>query len=138
MKTAIKLLAGIGLLAFAGQAYAQDERNAEDSKLRNDPTYSTHNYKHPNKAATARRWEDKTGVAVGRPSSNVDRLANYKRQVPNQQPAGGITVNHTPSTDVADRNYKIQRPSLTPASDVNVVRKRQEKPEKGKPTEIAD
>ncbi|MBC8155267.1 MAG: hypothetical protein H7Z72_20445, partial [Bacteroidetes bacterium] len=28
-----------------------------DDKLKRDGTYSTHNYKHPNKAAQARTWE---------------------------------------------------------------------------------
>ncbi|GAB3759730.1 hypothetical protein [Spirosoma pomorum] len=106
MKTATMILTGLSLLAVAGGACAQDDR-----KMRNDPTYSTSNYKHANKAATARRWEKKTEVAVQQPTATDNRLADYKKQVPNQEPAGGITVDHTPMTDVADRNYKIQRPN---------------------------
>lgn len=99
-------------LVLAEQACGQDER----SKLRNDPTYSTHNYKHANKAAVARKWEANSGVVVKQPTSGETNLANYKRQVPNQAPVGGVTVGHTPSTDVADRNYKMQRPSQSTTS----------------------
>lgn len=120
MKLVLITLLGVGLLAAAGTASAQ-----EDRKLRNDHTYSTHNYKHPNKAAAARRWEQNTGVAVQQPNPGDATLANYKRQVPVQQPVGGITVEHTPSTDVADRNYKIQRPSQTTQPyNANVASKR--------------
>ena len=104
MKTAIIWLTSLSLFAFAEQARSQD-----DKKLRSDATYSTHNYKHPNKAATARKWEEKSGVAVQQPATGNNELANYKRQVPNAQPVGGIVVEHTPSMDVAERNYKIQR-----------------------------
>lgn len=106
MKTIQSYIIALGFLALATQVSGQDKQ----SKLRNDPTYSTHNYKHPNKAATARQWESKSGVVVEQPQSGNANLANYKRQVPNQAPVGGVTVDHTPSTDVADRNYKIQRP----------------------------
>jgi hypothetical protein len=128
MKTAIKILTGLSLLAVAEQACSQD-----DKKLRNDPTYSTGNYKHPNKAAAARRWEQKTEVAVQQPTPGDARLADYKKQVPNQQPAGGVTVEHTPSTDVADRNYKIQRvnqPRETP-NETFVKRQRKGKDNNG-------
>lgn len=106
MKSIQSYLIALGFLALASQVSGQDNQ----SKLRKDPTYSTHNYKHPNKAATARQWESKSGVVVEQPQSGNVNLANYKRQVPNQAPVGGVTVGHTPSTDVADRNYKIQRP----------------------------
>jgi hypothetical protein len=106
MKTSIFWLTSMSLLSLMGQANAQDDR-----RLRSDATYSTHTYKHPNKAATARKWEEKSGVAVQQPAPGNTELANYKRQVPNKQPTGGITVEHTPSTDVANRNYKIQRVS---------------------------
>lgn len=117
MKTIQTYLIALVFLAVASQVSGQDNR----SKLRKDPTYSTHNYKHPNKAAAARQWEAPAGVAVQQPQSGNTNLANYKRQVPNQAPVGGVTVDHTPSTEVADRNYKIQRisePAATPASTV--------------------
>ncbi|MCK8493689.1 MULTISPECIES: hypothetical protein [Spirosoma] len=123
MKAAFTVLISLGLLAFAVQTQAQDER-----KLRKDPTYSTHNYKHANKAATARRWESNAGVAVQQPSPADARLADYKKSVPNAQPAGGITVDHTPSMSLADRNYKIQRVSEPNNSDNNsYVKQRRQK-----------
>jgi hypothetical protein len=122
MKTIHTYLIALGFLALASQVSGQDNQ----SKLRKDPTYSTHNYKHPNKAATARQWESKAGVAVQQPQAGNENLANYKRQVPNQAPTGGVTVDHTPSTDVADRNYKIQRisePAAVPGSGVATKKK---------------
>lgn len=140
MKIAVVLLAGLGLLALTNQAYSQDDQRADEAKLRNDPTYSTHNYKHQNKAATARSWENKRGVAVGRSAPSTEPLANYKRQVPSQPAVGGISVNHSPSTDVANRNYKIQRP-LRPAAtvpDTNIAPKEQERRGKEKPVATGD
>ncbi|WP_461146785.1 hypothetical protein [Spirosoma pulveris] len=108
MKTLFSLLVGIGLLAISGQAFSQ---NGENKKPLNNPMYSTHNYKHPNMAAKARTWENKAGVAVQQPTPTDARYANYKNQMPNAQPVGGITVDHTPASSLADRNYKIQRVS---------------------------
>ncbi|GAB3494429.1 hypothetical protein GCM10027341_10580 [Spirosoma knui] len=105
MKTYLLVLAFVSLSVLT--ASAQD-----DQKLRNDRTYSTHNYKHPNKAATARQWENQKGVAVRAPGYSQGQVANYKRQVPNAVPTGGIEVNHTPEQDVTLRNYKMQRVSL--------------------------
>ena len=106
MKTYL-LIAALSSLLFV-KASAQDDR-----KLRNDHTYSTHNYKHPNKAATARQWENKAGVGVSKPATNPGPVANYKHQVPGAVPAGGVVVPHTPEVDVSQRNYKIQRLSLS-------------------------
>lgn len=133
MKTIDSCVVAVCLLALVGQAYGQDDR----SKLRHDPTYSTHNYKHANKAATARRWEANSGVAVQPPKSGETNLANYKRQVPGQAPAGGVTVSHTPLTDVADRNYKMQRPNqATGAMGSGVVAKKKNRANNG--TAIGD
>ncbi|WP_420148381.1 hypothetical protein [Spirosoma sp.] len=105
------LLVGIGLLAMAEQACSQDSPTPGQRKPLNNPMYSTHNYKHPNMAAAARRWEAKEGVAVKAPRLSDAELANYKRQMPIAQPVGGITVEHIPTASQADRNYKIQRVS---------------------------
>jgi hypothetical protein len=140
MKITVVLLAAFGLVALTGQAYSQDDQGADEAKLRNDPTYSTHNYKHPNKAATARRWEGKRGVPVGRSAPTTEPLANYKRQVPGQAATGGISVYHTPSTDVVNRNYKIQgplQPASTPANK-DIAPKEQDRPGKEKPVATGD
>ncbi|MBO0951734.1 hypothetical protein [Fibrella forsythiae] len=122
MKSISTLLIGLGLLACSAPTRAQD-----DSKLRKDPTYSTHNYKHPNKAVTARNWESKEGVTVQTPSMQDSRLANYKTQVPGQPPVGGVTVPHTLNEELANRNYKMQKPSINASQDSTIARKRAKK-----------
>ncbi|GAB3944401.1 hypothetical protein GCM10028805_11870 [Spirosoma harenae] len=82
----------------------------DDSKLRRDVTYSTHNYKHANKAATARQWDSKKGVTVNAPTLNQGPAISYKHQAPSPA-VGGVVATHTPEMDVAVRNYKIQRVS---------------------------
>lgn len=77
--------------------------------LQNDQTYSTHNYKHPNKAAAAAKWANKQGVRVAAPGYDPQRVANYKQPKLGAAPAGGIAVPHAPATSLAERNYKIQR-----------------------------
>ena len=90
----------------------------DQSALRNDPTYSTHNYKHPNKAAAAAKWANKPGIEVTAPGYDPQRVANYKQPKSGTSPAVGIAVPHTPSTSLADRNYKIQRVGTArPASE---------------------
>lgn len=103
------LLTGVCFLGMIYEACSQDDRTGKMRKPLNNPMYSTHNYKHPHMAAAARSWEAKKGVAVKPAKLSDAQLANYKKQMPMAQPVGGITVGHTPSTNVADRNYKIQR-----------------------------
>lgn len=105
MKTYLFVLA-LGVFSML-TATAQD-----DAKLRSDVTYSTHNYKHPNKAVKARQWEAKQGVVVKTPELNRGLLANYKHPTPGAVPVGGVMVLHTDQMEVAQRNYKIQRVSL--------------------------
>ena len=75
--------------------------------------YSTHNYKHPNKAAAATRRSAKVGVVVNQPSAGVNQVANYKMPATSRVPAGGVSVPHTPDLGVANRNYKMPRPTVT-------------------------
>jgi hypothetical protein len=135
MKTITFLLCGVALLAITEQAYSQDNQK----KPLNNPMYSTQNYKHPNMAAAARRWEKKEGVTVKAPSPGDAQLANYKTQMPLAQPVGGITVDHTPSASLADRNYKIQRlsePQPMPSANEYYVKKGNKK--KTDSTDIGD
>jgi hypothetical protein len=115
MKSSLLLLAGFALLAAA--ASAQD-----DSKLRNDPTYSTQNYKHANKAAKARQWETGSGVTVQAPATTGNQVANYKQQRPNQPSVGGVSVEYTSNERLANRNYKQQQP-LSANTNADVARK---------------
>ncbi|MVM30294.1 hypothetical protein GO755_09635 [Spirosoma sp. HMF4905] len=110
MKTYLFILALSGLSILT--ASAQD-----DSKLRNDVTYSANNYKHPNKAAAARKWETKQGTEVNAPGLTPGPMISYKRPVPNVVPTGGVVVAHTPDRDLAKHNYKIQRVSLSPPAN---------------------
>ncbi|QDK80594.1 hypothetical protein EXU85_19075 [Spirosoma sp. KCTC 42546] len=109
MKTYLFILAFSGLSILT--ASAQD-----DSKLRKDVTYSANNYKHPNKAATARKWETKQGIEVNAPGLTTGPMTSYKQPIPNAVPVGGVEVAHTPDMDVAKHNYKhnykIQRVSI--------------------------
>lgn len=109
----IAALCGLSL----GTASAQDDR-----KVRNDHTYSTHNYKHANKAATARQWENKPGASVRAPGLNTGPLANYKHPVPGAAPVGGVVMPHTPETDVTLRNYKIQRVSVPNSTSTELAK----------------
>lgn len=111
----LSLIVALISLSFV-TAWAQDNQ-----KVRNDHTYSTHNYKHGNKAAAARQWESKSGTSVRAPGSVTGPLANYKHPVPGTVPAGGVVVPHTPETDVALRNYKIQRVGRTSAGSGELV-----------------
>ncbi|GAB2538629.1 hypothetical protein [Spirosoma aerophilum] len=126
MKSVFSLLIGISLLAVSEQAFSQD---SGVKKPLNNPMYSTHNYKHPNMAAAANRWESKSSITVQQPNPGDTRLANYKNQMPTRQPVGGITVDHTPSASLVNRNYKIQRVSeptpATSAGEDYYVKKRQ-------------
>lgn len=104
MKTSFIILVGVSLLSLT--AHAQDER-----KWQNDGTYSVHNYKHHNKATAARRLSIKQGLDVTPPAAVINQVANYKRQIPGLPAVGGVAMPHTPQTNVASRNYKIQRVS---------------------------
>ena len=115
MKTYIFALALSGLTIL--NATAQD-----DAKQRKDVTYSTHNYKHPNKAAAAQKWANQKGEGISVPGVNNRAVANYKQPVPNAGPVNGIEVPHTSQENLADRNYKIQRLNVgsqdAPAAEV--------------------
>lgn len=105
MKTYLFIFIFSGFLIST--ASAQDDR-----KLRNDPTYSTHNYKHPNKVKTAESWKGQSGIVVRTPDFSQRSVANYKQPVPGNVPAGGVTLPHTPEMDVAVRNYKAQQTNV--------------------------
>lgn len=132
MNSITTLLLSFAMLACCLPAKAQ---------LRQDHTYSTHNYKHPNKAAEARRWEGKKGVLVETPARMVqrdNRPASYKNQLPGQQAVGGVTVVHTMNEDLTGRNYKMPKPVISPNREIPVVRKRTKKQTDSTDTAIGD
>lgn len=102
------------LAIFALSFFAVLTVSAQDgAKLRNDVTYSTHNYKHPNKAAVASKWKQNKGVTVNAPDLSNQQAGNYKRPVPGTTPTGGVVVPHTPQVSIAERNYKMPRINLS-------------------------
>ncbi|GAB3336417.1 hypothetical protein GCM10027299_46440 [Larkinella ripae] len=106
MKTITITCLGLLAIALAIPATAQN-------KLKSDPTYSTANYKHPNKAAAAREWEPENGIEFRRRKSKPQNIATYREQ----QRRGGIgdpaiAVPATPS--MANRNYKQQNRMVNP------------------------
>lgn len=114
MKTLLILAALAALPLLLVPAHAQTKEGSSQTKdktpvWRNDPMYSTHNYKHPNKAATAQRCNPAAGVAVNKTASG-NQMANYKMPATQRVPTGGITVPHSPDLGVANRNYKMPRP----------------------------
>ncbi|GAB3249882.1 hypothetical protein GCM10027347_07280 [Larkinella harenae] len=110
MKTYIFALAlsGLSIAAVSAQDVA---------KNRNDGTYSTHNYKHPNKAAVARKWASQKGTEINAPGLDNRAVANYKQPVPNAEPVDGFVVPHNAQENLANRNYKFQRPNASTAVD---------------------
>jgi hypothetical protein len=97
MKTTLLIMTALVLSTVAA--------TAQTSKNRNDHTYSTHNYKHANKAAEASRWEEKAGTFVVAPVSQ-GTVANYKQQQPAATPTGGVSLPAGPPASLASRNYK--------------------------------
>ena len=102
MKTYLFAFVFIGL--FGLTALAQD-----DTKRRNDVTYSTHNYKHPNKAAVARKWANEKGTQISATGFDQKLVTNYKQPVLRTEGVEGLVVPHTAQENLADRNYKMQR-----------------------------
>jgi|GEM_PF-3478779 len=102
-----------GILLLIGlTTQAQDKRHS-------DPGYSTHNYKHANKAAEARRWEaaQETGVSIPVPTVADAGIrpdaGNYKRQGGRVNPNEGVVRLRSLGVDAfetnptySERNYK--------------------------------
>ena len=107
MKTILTTCIGLLAVALAIPATAQN-------KLKNDPTYSTANYKHPNKATAARQWESESGIEFRiRNNRKPQNIASYREQ----QRRGGlgdpaIAIPSKPS--LANRNYKQQNLMVNP------------------------
>ncbi|TAE23384.1 MAG: hypothetical protein EAZ91_22225 [Cytophagales bacterium] len=87
-----------------------------DNKLKNDPTYSIHNYKHPNKALAARAWESE--IVLGRRGNERRRVTvgDYKRTA-QAEPGRSVIVlsgrrrQPTNPEVLAGHNYKNPRPT---------------------------
>jgi len=86
-------------------------------KLKNDPGYSPNNYKHANKAAEARTWEENQNLTVTVPTLETARIprdaGNYKRPGVNRNQETGIVrvrareVDQQTNPSLSERNYKV-------------------------------
>ncbi len=88
-------------LIVAGPALSQD------AKLKRDVTYSTHNYKHPNKAQVARKWEQSPGVRTSDLTERQVVTGDYKKPatIVTQQPTPQLAFEVKPEREI-NRNYK--------------------------------
>ncbi len=99
----------------------------KSSPVRNDHTYSTHNYKHPNKATEARQWEQKGAITVT-PPTELPALANYKQSVPGRNSAGGVTISTNGPASIASRNYKAGNNQIQSTDDARSANRKRARP----------
>jgi|GEM_PF-3393521 len=107
------MLMGAFLLnaALSPAIFAQTE-----NKLQKDPTYSIHNYKHPNKATAARAWQSELVLGQQSRDRRQVRMGDYKRTA-NIEPGASRLVfrprrnRETNPELVSGYNYKNPRPS---------------------------
>ncbi|GAA4404509.1 hypothetical protein GCM10023187_21940 [Nibrella viscosa] len=102
MKSLRRALLGLLGVAVAGTSLAQ-----EDTKLRRDVTYSTRNYKHPNKAAVASQWEPEASVSFRKRNARRVTIGDYKRPSSRDGRMTGIVL-PAQSISTTERNYKAQ------------------------------
>lgn len=88
--------------------WLRSESASRQQPSRYDLTYSSHNYKHANKAAYGRQLTG-AGVPVSYPQPGLRPVANYKMPGSGGVPAGGVVVEHRPATDLTGGNYKMPR-----------------------------
>lgn len=118
IKAARRSLKGILMGAFFLNATLSPDLFAQtENKLQSDPTYSIHNYKHPNKAVAARAWQSEIVLgAQGRDRRQV-RMGDYKRTA-NVEPGASRLVfrprrnRETNPELVSGYNYKNPRPTV--------------------------
>lgn len=105
-------IALIAMLSMAGFA----EVNAQtDSKLRNDPTYSLNNYKHPNKAVAAQAWNPAASLTVSGENSVRLRAGDYKRFANRDSLSTTLAIPRVGAPGV--ENYKTPRPRSSASWD---------------------
>ncbi|MFD2932929.1 hypothetical protein [Spirosoma flavum] len=107
MKALNVLLISMSFLPAAVQAHSNNYPNAESLKPLNNPIYSVNNYKQPNLAAAALRWENKDEVWVKKMTFSDTKLANYKTHLSTTKPVGSVTLPYTPHNNLSNWNYKI-------------------------------
>ena len=125
MKKTNKMLAFVLGISAATLAIAQ--------KNVSDPTYSSHNYKHPNKAAKAKAIEEakptlnlrEVKSAEQKPDNSLSASANYKGISAEKANYKQFVVSDAPEAipfiiEPRNANYKQQFPSRTKKIEVPV------------------
>lgn len=94
---------------LAGFVFATYSAQGQDDKLKRDATYSTHNYKHANKAAEAARWANQAGTVAVTPfvAGAGQAGTSYKQPVPGVSAQASLSVPGSGPASLASRNYKI-------------------------------
>lgn len=96
------------------------------SKYRSDATYSTHNYKHPNKASAARQWNPEASLTLRASNTQQLGLGDYKRFANRDTTSLTVAV---PTVGVpASINYKTKQSSLAPYRSTRVDSPAEPKP----------
>ena len=99
---------GLAMLGLLGLKMALSNDPQNDDKLRNDPTYSIHNYKQPNKAATALRWAMEGRSKKGQELKRIPIRNNYKRQQDRDTCSSAVVLPVEPGPS---QNYKMPMPA---------------------------
>ena len=106
------------LATFLGLAMMTSVTAFGQSKVDSDPSYSAYNYKHPNKAAYAKKHSLDNPVTVG--TIEVTENENYK------QSSSLVTTNKLGVVSVGDKdkvypNYKRQQMNLDNQNNQNIA-----------------
>ena len=83
-------------------------KGPQEDKRKKDGTYSTHNYKQPNKAAVARQWETPLSVAVPPIETTQPPAGNYKHHSGQDTNSGQLTGPAPTPAPLQDRHYKTK------------------------------
>lgn len=116
---------GLALVGLLGVALVNTSLAQDEAKLRRDVTYSTRNYKHPNKAAAASQWEPEASISFRNRSRRRVTIGDYKRTTARDVRTAGIIL-PVQSVPVVGRNYKAQQPRQKKVREQPVVNVEQE------------
>ena len=102
MKPYIKIVFVLAIVLFSMDSYGQ--------RWKKDPTYSPHNYKHPNKAAVAKEADSKRFKDIKYVDALVPVSSNYKaqNQIVMREPRRVQVISEPAKNINRNRNYKQQ------------------------------
>jgi hypothetical protein len=129
MKTLIKSLLVAFTLTLINFAFAQADTFtptgshntvAARNKLKNDPTYSTANYKQPNKVTAARQWAPESGIEFRPRNRKPQNITTYREQQRLGGP-GDLAIAIPSKGSWVSHNYKQQNLMVVPQPVNNSV-----------------